>query len=213
MIYILLSLLVLTTFAENISINDNNIPQWFLVKESNIKKLDLDILIKFNVCFSGNYIQKYHNETHCLVELYTDENCKISSGITYWEGQNIFNINNYVKEHSYISHIYYSDEQCDIPIQYFLYTKEHCNYEVNLNTAKSFYSWFDIQGNTIKYCNIEENTNTCTEEMKKDDHCQILKTDVCDEYKSQWFINYDKLDNGIHPMTLLLVFGVLMLFL
>lgn len=209
MIYILIVLQFLGVSAKTKS----TIPQWFLIKQGNVATLDLDVLAKFDICFSGNYKQKFHNVTHCLVEVYNEEGCKTLSGTTYyWKGQNIEDIDTYVEEHSYISHVFYEDYQCNTPIQYFLYTKEHCNYESDLNTGRNFYSWYDIQGNKIKYCNIEENTDNCTEEMKKDNHCYFIDTEQC-KNTQQWFINFKKFDNGIPPLRLLVVFGILMLFL
>lgn len=215
MIYILLTLIVLTTFAENISINDNNIPQWFLVKQGNFAKYDKEVISKFGLCTpdSPSYILKYHNVTHCLVETYSDTNCVTLLGTTYyWKGQNIEDVDTYIRENGYYSITSYSDPQCNTPIQYFVYTKEHCNYEVNFNTGEILYSWFDIQGNKLKYCNIDNTVTSCTEEMKQNEHCQLYDIEQCKDY-SKIFINYDKLDNSIPPMSLLVVFSVLMLFL
>lgn len=219
MIYILLTLIVLTTFAESISINDN-IPQWFILKEGNFKKIDLIHLNKFNFCYTGNFKLQYHNSTHCLTEIYNEEDCKTLKSSNFYEGINVFDEKKYIQENSYYYLAYYNITGCTKdPIQYVLYTKEHCNYiavETN-NEPILQYSYLEPKDKDIKYCTLNPNdqgydATKCTEEMKKDNHCQILKTNTCEDY-SQWFINYDKLDNGIHPMTLLVVFGVLMLFL
>lgn len=124
----------------------------------------------------------------------------------------------YINENSYYYLTYYDDNSCNIIIQYVLYTKEHCFLEGFESVEDPMhYSYLEPKDKDIKYCTLNPNdqgydATKCTEEMKKDNHCQIFKTNKCEDY-SQWFINYDKLDNGIHPMTLLLVFGVLMLFL
>ncbi len=211
MIYILIVLQILNVFADTKSTT----PQWFLIKEGNFAKYDKEVIVKFGLCTPGtpSYIQKYHNATHCLVELYSDTNCITLSGTTYyWKGQNIEDIDTYIRENGYYSMIHYSDTQCNTPTQYFLYTKEHCNYEVDINTGEPHYSWLDIQDNKLKYCNIDSIVTSCTEEMKQDDHCSLYDTEQCKDYY-QLFINYEKFDNGIPPLKLLVVFSILMLFL
>ena len=210
MIYILLALQVL---AENVESTSSTKPQWFLVKKGSMSELDAEQIVKLDMCFSS-YKQKYHNETHCLVEFYNETGCKTLSGKTeYWAGKPIDDVKKYINDYGYYYHIYHDDE-CKTPFLYVVYTNRNCNYELGLSTYTKYYSWLEPEGNKLKYCTIgkevEKDKGTCTDEVKED--CGLYDVEKC--FNNQLLgINYDKFDSGVDPLRLLLFFGILMLFL
>ena len=220
----MISILVFLICISKIYAKSNSSPQWFIIRDEIYLNFDVLEIRKVDVCIKGLKFKSF-NSTHSLYEVYNENDCLTLEREKYIKGEYINNINDYIKEKAYYYIERYSNENCNSePIEYALFTKEHCNIYFGVNSTNqveilpeyieeknSRFEMYLLFSSQSGY-----NPNECTDEIKNGIHfsyengkCQLI--DSIDS--AIYYINYDKFDNSIQPMALLLIFGLVMLFL
>ena len=222
MIYILVILQILSVFSESISTTK---PQWFIIRQNTYLEEDALEPQHMNICSAGVMFKEY-NTTHALYEVYNDSICTTIQTTKYVKGDFITDINDYLSKNAYYYVERYDTGDCSKEIgSYLVLPKEHCQkvqvFHVNVGWEINPQYW-SYEDKIIKGCSIwatdpNYDAEKCTDKILEDKYCSTVENGKCRNLGStnsaKYFVNYEKFDNGIDPLRLVLFFGILMLFL
>ena len=192
---------------------------WFIIKAGDLLKVDAQYAYREGFCY-GNFKLTNIRDTKAYLTQYKDANCGCGStcevsGEGDLDGERVSDP--YKKAEEYYFHqVGYSDDECtqEESVHVFM-PNECCNVIIPNDGRATVPVYYSYSGNVISACAWSEDDprydpEKCGTEVPT---CNSgVRVGMC-RNGLRYYVNYEKFENGVRPMMVMVLFALLVVFL